>query len=164
MKSIDNAKTPRIKILSLRTLVAPYGFIAFAAFIGTTSQVGAAESIKLPGAIGLCAAAGRTTCVIDGDTLWLRGEKIRVADIDTPEIIEPKCAAERQLGNRATSRFVALLHEGPFELHAWPGRDVDRYGRKLRVLVRDGRSLGDVLVAEGLARTWSGRREPWCNR
>jgi endonuclease YncB( thermonuclease family) len=28
--------------------------------------------------------------------------------------------------------------------------------------LRDGRSLGDQLVSEGLARTWSGRREPWC--
>lgn len=41
-------------------------------------------------------------------------------------------------------------------------RDADRYGRKLRVLVRNGRSLGDVLVNEGLARTWNGAREPWC--
>ena len=34
------------------------------------------------------------------------------------------------------------------------GRDEDRYGRKLRVVVRNGRSLGDQLVSEGLARTW----------
>jgi endonuclease YncB( thermonuclease family) len=27
----------------------------------------------------------RHTCVIDGDTIWLEGVKIRVADIDTPE-------------------------------------------------------------------------------
>jgi endonuclease YncB( thermonuclease family) len=55
-----------------------------------------------------------------------------------------------------------LLHAGPFELERIPGRDEDRYGRKLRVVTRNGRSLGDQLVAEGLARTWSGRREPWC--
>jgi len=29
------------------------------------------------------------------------------------------------------------------------GRDEDRYGRKLRVVVRNGRSLGDQLVSEG---------------
>jgi endonuclease YncB( thermonuclease family) len=69
---------------------------------------------------------------------------------------------ELALGKQATDRLLALINDGPFELHAWPGRDEDRYGRKLRVLVRDGRSLGDVLVSEGLARTWSGRREPWC--
>ena len=36
------------------------------------------------------------------------------------------------------------------------GRNEDRYGRKLRVVVRNGRSLGDWLVSEGLARTWGG--------
>jgi micrococcal nuclease len=109
-----------------------------------------------------CSAGVRKNCVVDGDTLWINGEKVRVADIDTPEISTPKCASELALGNRATRRLVELVNAGPFRLQAWPGRDTDRYGRKLRVLVRDGRSLGDRLVSEGLARTWSGRREPWC--
>jgi len=101
-------------------------------------------------------------CVVDGDTIWLYGQKIRIADIDTPEVSEPRCSSELDLGNRPTERLLGLINEGPFELKGWPGRDADRYGRKLRVLVRDGRSLGDILVSEGLARTWSGRREPWC--
>jgi endonuclease YncB( thermonuclease family) len=109
-----------------------------------------------------CGDRDRATCVVDGDTLWIDGTKIRVADIDAPEISEPRCASELALGTRATDRLIALINEGPFELHAWPGRDEDRYGRKLRVLIRDGRSLGDILVSEGLARTWSGRRQPWC--
>jgi endonuclease YncB( thermonuclease family) len=128
------------------------------------SKVEAASPIELPTAIQKCGTTKRITCVVDGDTLWLSGEKIRVADIDTPEISEPKCASELVRGNKATDRFIALINQGPFELHAWPGRDTDRYGRKLRVLVRDGRSLGDILVSEGLARTWSGRRQPWCGR
>ncbi|WP_394357150.1 hypothetical protein [Sphingopyxis indica] len=41
-------------------------------------------------------------------------------------------------------------------------RDSDRYGRKLRIVVRGGTSVGSVLVAEGLARPWEGRRRPWC--
>ncbi|MBX5111984.1 thermonuclease family protein [Rhizobium lentis] len=104
----------------------------------------------------------RQNCVVDGDTLYVSGEKIRVADIDTPEISEPKCASEKALGERATERFIELVNAGPFQMQAWPERDEDKYGRKLRVLVRDGRSLGDILVSEGLARTWIGRREPWC--
>lgn len=109
-----------------------------------------------------CATGSRKACVVDGDTIWLDGQKIRIADIDTPEVSEPKCSSELALGNRATHRMLELINEGPFEIKAWPGRDADRYGRKLRVLIRDGRSLGDILVSEGLARTWSGRREPWC--
>lgn len=104
----------------------------------------------------------RVTCVVDGDTFWLHNEKIRIADIDTPEVSRPRCAEERVLGDRATRRLVTLLNDGPFELSAIGGRDEDQYGRKLRVLLRNGRSLGDQMVSEGVARTWTGRREPWC--
>ncbi|NTD85679.1 thermonuclease family protein [Agrobacterium tumefaciens] len=109
-----------------------------------------------------CAGSVRVNCVVDGDTIWSNGVKIRVADIDTPEIGTPRCAAEKALGDRATKRLLELVNAGPFEMQSWPGRDEDKYGRKLRVLIRDGRSLGDILVSEGLARTWTGRRQPWC--
>jgi hypothetical protein len=45
-----------------------------------------------------------------------------------------------------------------------PAPDQGRYGRLLRIPVRDGQSVGDMLVAEGLARTRSGRREPCASR
>jgi endonuclease YncB( thermonuclease family) len=100
--------------------------------------------------------------IVDGDTFWVGGDKIRIADIDTPETHPPRCAHEAELGERATRRLAALLAEGPFDLQPIGGRDTDQYGRKLRIVTRGGRSLGDQLVAEGLARTWTGRREPWC--
>lgn len=109
-----------------------------------------------------CTNGQRITCVVDGDTLWIDGTKVRVADIDGPEISDPKCGSELALGNRATERLIKLVNQGPFELQAWPGRDKDRYGRALRVLLRNGHSLGDILVSKGLARAWTGRREPWC--
>lgn len=98
--------------------------------------------------------------IIDGDTFDYRGMRVRIADIDTPEV-RGQCASETALAARATARMAALLRAGPFELEL-VDRDEDRYGRKLRVVTRDGRSLGDQLVVEGLARTWTGRREPWC--
>lgn len=102
-----------------------------------------------------------TLRVVDGDTFWLGGDKIRIANIDTPEL-HARCPSELELARRATNRLGDLLNEGPFEMSPIGGRDEDRYGRKLRIVTRGGRSLGDVLVAEGLARTWTGRREPWC--
>ena len=109
---------------------------------------------------GVCGMV-RKTCVVDGDTIWLEGVKIRVADIDTPEISQPRCDYEYELGIKARDRLVVLLNQGEFSAVPVGNRDEDQYGRKLRVLMRDGRSLGDQLVAEGLARTWTGRREPW---
>lgn len=98
--------------------------------------------------------------ITDGDTFRYRGEKIRIADIDTPEV-DGRCAYEKRLAARATERMEELLHAGAFEMHPID-REEDKYGRKLRIVSRDGQSLGDQLVSEGLARTWSGRREPWC--
>jgi endonuclease YncB( thermonuclease family) len=72
-----------------------------------------AERVVLPSAIRKCETAKRITCVVDGDTLWLNGDKIRVADIDTPEITEPKCASELMRGNKATDRFITLINQGP---------------------------------------------------
>jgi endonuclease YncB( thermonuclease family) len=108
------------------------------------------------------AAIAAAVRVIDGDTFDIGATRIRIADIDTPEI-HGRCADESARAARATARLRALLGAGPFELRPLAdGRDEDIYGRKLRIVTRYGRSLGDQLVAEGLARTWTGRREPWC--
>jgi endonuclease YncB( thermonuclease family) len=103
----------------------------------------------------------REDCVVDGDTFYLGRVAIRILDIDAPETHPPRCASEADLGDRATTRLSTLLSAGPFQL-VREGRDADRYGRKLRVVMRNGRSIGAVLVAEGLARKWTGKRRPWC--
>lgn len=112
-------------------------------------------------AFGLCHSGGGTNCVVDGDTFWMQGERIRLADIDAPETHPPRCAREARLGKAATRRLQVLLSEGPVTLQS-PGRDTDRYGRKLRIATRGGVSIGERLVDEGLARPWEGRRRPWC--
>jgi endonuclease YncB( thermonuclease family) len=109
-----------------------------------------------------CAGQSKSFCVVDGDTIRFEGEKIRIADIDTPEVFSPKCASEAELGREATRRMQALLNDGPVSLVRIGSRDQDRYGRKLRIVQRDGQSLGDILVAEGLARRWDGARRSWC--
>jgi micrococcal nuclease len=113
-------------------------------------------------AFALCPHGPRTTCVVDGDTFWLEGEKIRIADINAPETHGAQCASEQVLGDAATRRLIALLNEGPFTLEPYK-RDRDKYGRALRIVVRQGQSLGAELVTEGLAETWKGRRSSWCS-
>jgi len=110
----------------------------------------------------VCTGAGQPDCVIDGDTIRYGGVRIRLEDIDAPEVFSPKCASEAALGQRATDRLEELINAGPFQVVQAGRRDEDHYGRKLRVLMRDGRSLGDILIAEGLARPWDGSRHSWC--
>ena len=109
----------------------------------------------------LCHSGGGSNCVVDGDTFWFAGDKYRIADIDTPETHPARCAEEAALGKAETSRLHEWLNDGGFTLES-AGRDADRYGRKLRIVTRGGTSVGSVLVDEGLARPWEGRRRPWC--
>jgi endonuclease YncB( thermonuclease family) len=101
-------------------------------------------------------------CVIDGDTFRYGGTTIRIADIDSPEVFSYGCNEERALGEQATRRLHALLNAGPFALANHPSRDEDQFGRKLRLVTRNGESLGRLLVNEGLAQEWEGARRPWC--
>ncbi len=111
----------------------------------------------------VCRGPVRHTCVVDGDTFWLRGTKIRIADIDTPEVSRPGCPQEARLGRQATERLRQLLNAGRFRLATPPGgRSRDRYGRELRIVTRGGQSLGAVLVREGLAARWGGPKRSWC--
>lgn len=146
-----------------RTLAVLLGAAAAALAAGgweATLGPPTAEAAK-PIRFGLCPRGGGSNCVVDGDSFWIGGEKVRVADIGAPETHPPRCRKEARLGDAATRRLQALLNEGPVTL-VTESRDTDRYGRKLRVVERDGESLGAQLVAEGLARPWEGRRRPWC--
>ena len=109
-------------------------------------------------ALAVCAPGPRSHCVHDGDTVWISGEKIRIADIDAPEL-NGRCPNETALARKARARVVSLLNSGPITVRR-EGRD--RYGRTLAVVLVNGHSVGSVLVTEGLAREWSGRQEPWC--
>jgi len=55
-------------------------------------------------------------CVVDGDTIRYRNEKIRIADINAPEVSEPQCDRELDLGEAAADRLLALLNQGRFTL------------------------------------------------
>jgi endonuclease YncB( thermonuclease family) len=110
-------------------------------------------------ALTLCAPGPRYNCVVDGDTFWLAGEKIRITDIDTPETDQAKCPAERAAGERAKRRLLELLNAEPYRIRR---TGTDRYGRTLSVVTNRRGSIGDQLVREGLARPYAGGRKPWC--
>lgn len=109
-------------------------------------------------------SSGAAVRVIDGDTIVIGGETIRILNIDTPEIRHAQCDAERRLGLVAKRRLEVLLSFGPPVVRRGDkGRMKDKYGRTLAVLSVADQDIGDTLVAEGLARRWTGKRQPWCD-
>lgn len=107
------------------------------------------------------AGAGARLSVYDGDTFTLDGERVRIAAIDTPERSAPQCDAERRLARLARLRLAQLLGEGSaiaLVRHPLP----DRYGRTLARVTVNGRDVAPVLIREGLAVQWEGKRHSWC--
>lgn len=101
-------------------------------------------------------------CIVDGGSFIYRGATIRMADIYVPATKEAKCDQERLLGGDAKEALRVLLNAGKFELETWRPIGEDQFGRKLRIVLRDGKSIGDALVERGLARPWTGQRQSWC--
>lgn len=129
--------------------------------LSTTGSVSPdAEPIRAK--FSICASTKRINCVVDGDTFWYHGEKYRISDINTPEISQPACERERQLGRQAQVALLQSLNGAGLTLEQQERRDTDRYGRKLRVVMQDGQSIGDSLIAQGLAHRWEGHKLNWC--
>lgn len=123
--------------------------------------------------VGVCSAAfiatvaeadtvsGDSLRVIDGDTVALGDERIRLANIDAPERDgNAECDAERMLAEVASLQLWQILQSGPVTIER-TGRD--RYGRTLATLSVDGRDVGETLIEGQLAVNWVGRRHDWCD-
>ncbi|ODT74769.1 MAG: hypothetical protein ABS76_36200 [Pelagibacterium sp. SCN 64-44] len=92
----------------------------------------------------------RHTCVVDGDTIWLDGENLRLQSYATPEPQTNICggAAEVALAHRASARLLDLLNANAFTVET-AGKD--RYGRTLATIRIAGRDVGDILIEDGIS-------------
>jgi endonuclease YncB( thermonuclease family) len=115
----------------------------------------------LRAAFGYCKWGGGTNCVVDGDTFYIGGEKVRIAGIDTPETHPSRCADEERLGNAATEQLHALLNSGAVTMTPID-RDRDRYGRLLRNVAVNGADVGEAMISAGVAREYGSGRRSWC--
>jgi endonuclease YncB( thermonuclease family) len=97
----------------------------------------------------IASAAITITKVYDGDTITLsNGEKVRLLQIDTPELSPTEC-----YGKEARSSLVSLLNApGQLSLKTDPKLDkVDRYGRLLRYVFIGKTNINLKLVEIGAA-------------
>jgi len=95
--------------------------------------------------------------VIDGDTIHIGAEKIRILDLDTPEM-RGKCDAERRLARLAKKRLQELLTL-PYRIER---HGKGYYGRTLAHIWVDGEKVSDTLIREGYGRPYGRGRKPWC--
>ena len=110
----------------------------------------------------------------DGDTvvveaLWVpapikKEVAVRIFGVDTPEKgFRAKCPAEDVKGQAAsafTKKLIAEAKTIQYVLYDW-----DKFGgRVLGDLLIDGKSLRELLIANGYARAYFGdAKQSWCN-
>ena len=101
------------------------------------------------------------TCVVDGDTYWLEGQKYRAFGYHTPEPQTGICGGDldRRLAGEASCRLMELLNTTDITLEP---RGEDRYDRVHVVIRSNGEGVADILVREGLARYYPDGDEFWC--
>lgn len=97
--------------------------------------------------------------VHDGDTIRCDGERVRILDIDAPELASsPRCTDRRRTGwcddalaRRSRDALAEFLASGPVRIER---RGKDRYGRTLAMVWVGDRGAGRHLIALGLATEW----------
>jgi endonuclease YncB( thermonuclease family) len=88
--------------------------------------------------------------VVDGDTLRIDGQRVRLWGFDAPERRQTCMinGVDRAIGSEATEGLTAILAGGELTCVT---RDRDRYGRTVAECWSGGESVGDAMVRAGWA-------------
>lgn len=99
--------------------------------------------------------------VIDGDTIRVHHKRpnVRLVGFNAPETRRAACEPERELGAKATQRLRDLVGDGDLDFEfvacscppGTEGTQACNYGRRCGTLKSNGRDVGSILIAEGLA-------------
>lgn len=102
--------------------------------------------------------------VVDGDTLKVGRNRLRMLGYDAPEIRRPhyKCDAELAKGREAKAHLEFILSQGRVTVRRTQARD--GYGRPLTQAWINGEPLADIMIKDGYGKPWDGvsAKPNWC--
>mgnify|MGYP001256140885 FL=1 len=103
----------------------------------------------------------------DGDTCYVNidgvNTKIRLLELDTPEISKPKCDEELELGLKARD-YINNLIENASSIEFKTEYKEDYFGRILSYLIIDGEDVSAKIVSNNLGVVYNrNNKKDWCN-
>lgn len=100
--------------------------------------------------------------IIDGDTLVISTERIRVANLDAPELTaHARCLTEAQRGYAAKGHAISLVSAASM-ITVYKRQGRDKYGRVRAHVLIDDQDFGELMMKDGFARPWRGKGSNWC--
>ena len=102
----------------------------------------------------------------DGDTCYVNidgvNTKIRLLELDTPEISKPKCDEELELGLKARD-YINNLIENASSIEFKTEYKEDYFGRILSYLIIDGEDVSAKIVSNNLGVVYKrNNKKDWC--
>ena len=103
----------------------------------------------------------------DGDTCYVMIDgnktKIRLLELDTPEISKPKCEAELELGLEARDYLNNLITNAS-SVEIKTEYEKDYFGRTLAHLIIDGEDASAKIRSNNLGAIYErGNKKDWCS-
>jgi len=107
---------------------------------------------------GQCYDAEGSNCVLDGNTIYIQGQKIEIAGVVAPKIQGAQCDDERSRGIDSAVRLADLLNSGKVTV----GASVREPDGQLRTRVEvGGNDVATAMINAGMARAY-GNTDGWC--
>jgi micrococcal nuclease len=107
---------------------------------------------------GQCYNAPGSNCVLDGDTIYVDGQKVEIAGMSAPKIQGAQCDEERSRGIDSAVRLADLLNSGRVTLGESVREPDGQVRRKVEV---NGNEVGVAMIDAGAARDY-GSSGGWC--
>lgn len=142
-----------VRLLTRRRRRGPLALLALAAMVVIVAAAANVDPEALPGLgpPGAQAQLVGPATVIDGDTVEVAGQRVRLHGIDAPEARQT-CVAqdgrEEPAGRHAEQALAALADGRPVRCAV---RETDRFGRAVAVCEADGQDLSAAMTRAGWA-------------
>jgi hypothetical protein len=155
-----------------RAKLVPIGMVAAAialAIIGTIVMMQAVpasggpahtaySSNMIADEFALCDDTKGQACVLTADTYAWRGQQYHLADIRAPSEIAAQCPQEAARARKGRFALMAMMNGGAFQA-VQDSADSDP---SARILMRDGVSIGQLMILKSHAKPWSRDPVRWC--